>query len=302
MLITILIIYVIVHTIVCVAIYFGTRARVFRFSEQLLPTIYFVPIWGIIIGLIANHYSFLNKTGSRLIGLEELRVADNDIRMLHIKEEETEHILVPLEEALSINDIDTRREIMMDILHQNPDEFIQLLQQARMDSDIEVIHYASTAMMEVQREYELNVQQAERAYENHPEREKTLSAYADSIKRYIDSGLIEESILYIYRKRYSDLLEVQMKKYPENMESYIAAADNYMEIKNYTSANMIIDSLLVNWPSDERSWFAKMKLCHQLNDSYNLQKTVNAVKENAIYLTPEGKTTLKFWDQSLDLY
>ena len=221
MLLLILILYVLIHTVVCIAIYFGTRARVFRFSEQLLPLIYFVPIWGIVIGIIANIYSMRNKTGSRLIGLEELRVMDDDIRMLRIREEEKNNVLVPLEEALSINDIETRREMMMDILHQNPNEFIQLLQQARLDSDIEVIHYASTAMMEVQRDYEIGVQQAEHEYELHPEKEQTLAAYADSIKKYIDSGLIEENILYIYRKRYSDLLEVQMKKYVDNVTAFV---------------------------------------------------------------------------------
>ena len=301
MLLLIIIIYIVVHTVVCIAVYFGTRARVFRFSEQLLPIIYFVPIWGIIIGILANYYSIRQLTGSRLIGLEELRVSDDDIRMLRIKEEEKNNVLVPLEEALSINDIETRREIMMDILHQNPDEFIRLLQQARLDSDIEVIHYASTAMMEVQREYELRVQEAEKDYESHPEKETTLSTYSEAIKRYIDSGLIEENILFIYRKRFSDLLEIQMKKYVENIEPYVQAADNYMEISNYTSANMVIDTLLEKWPSEERSWFAKIKLCHQLNDSINLKRTVDAVRERAIYLTPEGKNIMRYWDESIEM-
>jgi len=273
---------------------------VFRFSEQLLPIIYFVPVWGIIIGILANHYSISNKTGSRIIGLEELRVADDDIRMLRIKEEETENVVVPLEEALSINDIDTRREMMRDILHENPNEFIKLLQQARLDSDIEVIHYASTAMMEVQRDYELAVQDAAKNYEEHPEDEKTLTEYSKTIKNYIDSGLIEENILYIYRIRYADLLELEMRKYPEHINSFIVAADNYMELKNYTSANIVVSSLLSGWPSDERGWFARIKLCHQLNDSVNLQKTLKQVRDKGIYLTPEGKNIMKYWDHAVE--
>jgi hypothetical protein len=37
---------------------------------------------------------------------------------------------------------------MLDIMREDPAEFIQLLQQARLNDDIEVTHYASTAMME----------------------------------------------------------------------------------------------------------------------------------------------------------
>ena len=42
-----------------------------------------------------------------------------------------------------------RRELIMNVLNDNPEEYVELLKQARMNEDVEVVHYAITAMVEV---------------------------------------------------------------------------------------------------------------------------------------------------------
>src|SRR5699024_3027342 len=117
----------------------------------------------------------------------------------------------PLEEALSVNDAKTRRQLMLEILHQNPGAYVELLQQARMDDDIEVTHYASTAMMELQRDFEINLQRAEQEYEKQPDQPEKLDRCLYCLRKYIDSGLIEESILFVYRTRYAELLQKKLE-------------------------------------------------------------------------------------------
>lgn len=292
-----LIVYVIIHAIVCFIIYFGTRARVFKFSEQLMPIIFFVPVWGIIVGIAADYNSRRNKTGTSEIGLEDMHAALDDYRLLKIDEDTDDAAVVPLEEAMTINDIEVRRKMLTDILHRNPNEYIRLLQEARLNDDIEVTHYASTAIMEIQREYELELQKTEKIYNEHPEEENSFENYIEALSKYINSGLIAENLLFIYRKRYAELLEVQIKQSPERKSAYLDAVDNHLIVGDYGSAGRLTNLLITKWPEDEKSWLARLKLCQQINDGATLKATIAEIKRRNVYLSPEGKSILSFWDQ-----
>ena len=74
---------------------------------------------------------------------------------------EQEGNIVPLEEALIVNEPELRRELIMNVLNDNPEEYVELLKQARMNEDVEVVHYAITAMVELSKEYDSKLQELE---------------------------------------------------------------------------------------------------------------------------------------------
>lgn len=170
-------IYLIIHTVLCILIYIGIRSRFFKFTEQLFPVIVLVPIAGMAACLAADYHSRFHKAGIKPIELEELHLETEDLRLKQIEDDEGGALVIPLEEAMTINDAETRRKLMLDILHQNPQEYIELLQKARLDEDIEVTHYASTAIMEMQRDFELSLQKAEREYEDDRDNSEKLERY-----------------------------------------------------------------------------------------------------------------------------
>lgn len=288
------------HILLCIAIYLCLRLRILKFTEQLFPIIVFVPFWGLLAAAVAEWNTRRHKDGSRTIELEELHARADDYRMIRVEEEEETQEIVPLEEAILINDTETRRKLMLEILHQNPAQYIQLLQQARLNDDIEVTHYASTAMMEVQREYELELQKQERQLRQSPEDEKALLNCIRTLRRYIDSGLIDDEVLYIQRKRYADLLSKRMEQAPDDKTVFYAAADNCLELEDYSTGNTLIDSILEKWPEDENAWFLKLKYCQKTNDGDLLTYTVKEIRRRNIYLSPAGKQTLQFWSRSLE--
>ena len=78
---------------------------------------------------------------------------------------EQEGNIVPLEEALIVNEPELRRELIMNVLNDNPEEYVELLKQARMNEDVEVVHYAITAMVELSKEYDSKLQELERLHQ-----------------------------------------------------------------------------------------------------------------------------------------
>ena len=289
--------YLLVHCILCVLIYIGIRSRFLKFTEQLLPIIVLVPVVGMVVGLIADYHSRFHKAGLKTISLEELHLDEEDLRLQRIQDDQGGDLVIPLEEAMSVNDAATRRRLMLDILHQNPGEYIELLQEARLDDDIEVTHYASTAIMEMQRDYELSLQKAEKEYGEDPENSEKLEKYLHHLRRYIESGLVDQNVLFIYRNRYAELLRNKISREPEDMDTRLQAVDNYLRLENYSEAKALADILISKWPNREETWFVRLKVFQQMRDGDGIKATIAQIKRRNVYLSPEGRATLAFWDR-----
>lgn len=290
--------YLVVHLFLCLIIYIGVRTHFLMFSEQLMPIIVLVPFSGIIIAFIADYDSRLQKNGTKPISLEELHLGIEDLRLKSIETNTEKTVVIPLEEAMLVNDAETRRKLMLEILQQNPEQYLSLLQEACMDDDIEVSHYASTAIMEMQRNFELALQKAEKEYIKNSDDSEKLSIYLACMERYIQSGLIDENVLLVYKKRYSELLKKEIKFRPEEMDTYTKAIDNCIVIKNYTEAKMYSDKMVSKWPAREETWLSALKVCHIINDVAGIKNVLDEVKRRNVFLTPTGKSIIKFWEQS----
>lgn len=64
----------------------------------------------------------------------------------------------PLEEALVLQDKEVSRWMLMEIVSRAPAKFIDLLFLARQDEDTEVVHYATTLIAEISRQYDIRLQ------------------------------------------------------------------------------------------------------------------------------------------------
>lgn len=101
----------------------------------------------------------------KTVGVEKLRVNEEIYKNMFPAMEENDRDVVPLEEALLLNDSSRRRELIMNVLNDNPGEYVELLKQARMNEDVEVVHYAITAMVELFKEYDYRLQKLRKIYE-----------------------------------------------------------------------------------------------------------------------------------------
>lgn len=293
-----LIIYAVIHFILCLIIYLCVRNRVLKFSEQLMPIVVLVPIAGVICAGIAEYFSRTQKAGTRSITLEEMHLDDTDLRIKKLSPDEDEGMVIPLEEAMSINDSATRRQLMLDILRKSPEQYTGLLQKACTDEDIEVSHYASTAVMEIQREYDYNLQKAERLYHGDETNPVYRNKYIQNLKDYIGSGLIDENILFLYRHRFSEVLAAKIKEEPENMEVILLAADNYLALKNFTEAEALSKTAVKKWPNREAALLSLLKVYEQMNNGEGIKRVISHIKNHNVYLSNHGKNVLAFWDKS----
>ena len=271
------IVLLILHLTVCILIWAGIRSGMLKVKKYLIIPVIFVPVWGALSMLILHLQVFSKAENSRQIGVEE-----ND------------HDIVPLEEALLINDPEKRRKLIMDILNDDPSKYIELLEKARMNEDVEVVHYAITAMVELSKDYDSKLQTFERTYAAAPEDPVVLDEYCDFMEEYLQQGLLEKQVEHMQRNQYTQLLQKKIKT-DMNFHSCLCLADNLMKLKDYSGAQQILDVIDKKWHRREEYWVRKIQLFAEQKNGRAIQAALKQMKEEHIYLSSKSKEVLAFW-------
>ena len=105
--------------------------------------IFFVPIFGPITAITIEALNIWNRQASKPIELEPLTLGD-DILWVTLKSFHESGDIVPLEEAILINDVKVRRRFMLETLYTDPLKYLDVLNIAKYNDDVETSHYATT--------------------------------------------------------------------------------------------------------------------------------------------------------------
>lgn len=183
---------IVIHVLVCVLMCVLSRFGVLRVEGRLLPFMLLVPLWGPLCVLLLHVRTLIRAGEHTAPDLEQMRVDDEERRSILV-EERTDFVnTVPLEEALIVNDSSQRRSLVMSILNDNPSHYIDVLSQARLNEDVEVVHYAATAMAQISAKEDLALQRCRNDYLQHRNSETMLERYCDALERYISIPVLRK--------------------------------------------------------------------------------------------------------------
>jgi len=261
----------------------------------VMPMVWCIPLWGTLLAIVDEYTMRQRTNASKAFELERLELTDQRYRSIEVDSDENKKITVPLEEAMLINDAKTRRSLMLDILHKNPKEYLDLLQRARLSDDVELTHYATTTIMEVQSEYEALIQQCEAEVLNEPENEKLLRNYAKAINLYIKSNLISGNILLIQRVELKRILEKIIEICPDDHRKYVNYIENELEIEPNERLRLIIEDAMNKWPHDEKIYMLYVNYYWKTGQGKKIQELLKQMRQKKIYLSKEGKEWYSFW-------
>lgn len=263
---------ILLHIVCCVLVWLGIKTHLLKVKKYLMALVIFVPFWGTVCVL--------------LLHLQMLTRRDNRI--------ETDKKIVPLEEALLINEPGVRRELIMDVLNDDPEEYMDLLKQARMNEDVEVVHYAITAMVELSKEYDFCLQKMEKLYAASPDDPEILEQYCDFMEEYLNQGILEAQMEREQRKRYIRLLR-QKLKVKTTLSTCVRLFQNLMKTGDYVQAEEILGLMDQKWHRKEEFWILKIRYLAERKKGAELQQCLRQMKEEQIYLSSKSKEVLAFW-------
>lgn len=283
-----------IHLIVCILVWTGIKAEVLKVKRYLMIPVIFVPPWGFFCVLFLHFQIFMKKENSREIGVEKLKVNAQLYQNNFQLREESDQEIVPLEEALLINDPELRRQLIMNVLNDDPSQYMEVLEQARMNEDVEVVHYAITAMVELSKEYDNRLQKLERRYAGNPDDPQILDEYCDFMEEYLKQGILEKQIEQMQRNQYTQLLEKQLRR-KKSLHTCVCLAENFMKLKEYDEAGKILNIMNETWHRSEEYWVHRIWWLSAQKMGKELQKSLNQMKEEHIYLSSESKEALALW-------
>lgn len=281
-----------IHMLVCLVLWTLIKLGMLQVRGHMLPAMVLVPLWGpLLLVLCARGEAFGDALEDGT--LESLRLNDEIRRGMQVQVREGDAGVVPLEEALIVNDSSDRRRLMLSMLTEDPDAYLAQLQSAKLNDDVEVAHYAATAVAQISKESDLKLQQLERAFKTDPSTEN-LGAYCDYLGTYLDSGLAEGRVEQIQRQQYARLLARRCER-EDGAALRIRYAAALADADELDEAEAVIMQLVAEVPDEQEAWMLCLRLAVMRCDGEAVQQVIDAIDNQHVYLSAENREKLAFW-------
>ena len=286
----------ILHMLICAAVYAGMQTHVLKTAPCMLPVVIFVPVWGLICCLILHFKIFIKADGKKDTGLERLKINEAVYRSFLPENHGDSRRIVPLEEALLINDSKIRRDLILDILNDRPGDNMDALLTARMNEDTEVVHYATSAMTELSKSYDQKLQEMEQAYAANPEDPKTIEDYCGLIREYLSQGLAQGRLEELWLERCRQLLEKIVDRAPA-LKDCCSLVRICLRLKEYERAAQLLKDMSRRWENEGDYHMLMVEYYALLGQGEDLFAQIREIETRHIYLSRDQEERLRFWRQ-----
>lgn len=282
-----------IHALVCLVLWTLMKLGLLPVRGHMLAVMVLVPLWGplLVVLLIARSAVFGDDLKDAT--LEALRINDDMHRSMLVQGREGDDGVVPLEEALIVNDPGDRRRLMLSMLTEDPDAYLAQLQAAKLNDDVEVAHYAATAVAQISKESDLKLQQLERAFKTDPSAQN-LNAYCDYLGTYLASGLAEGRVAQIQRQQYARLLARRCER-EDGLALRVRYATALADAGEVDEAEDVAERLVADTPDEQDVWMLCLRLAVLRHDGEMVQRVIDAVDKQHVYLSAENRERLAFW-------
>lgn len=282
-----------IHVLVCLVLWTLMKLGLLPVRGHMLAVMVLVPLWGPLLVVLLIARSAVFGDDLRDATLEALRINDDMHRSMLVQGREGDDGVVPLEEALIVNDPGDRRRLMLSMLTEDPDAYLAQLQAAKLNDDVEVAHYAATAVAQISKESDLKLQQLERAFKTDPSAQN-LNAYCDYLGTYLASGLAEGRVAQIQRQQYARLLARRCER-EDGLALRVRYATALADAGEVDEAEDVAERLVVDAPDEQDVWMLCLRLAVLRRDGEMVQRVIDAVDKQHVYLSAENREKLAFW-------
>jgi len=284
-----------VHLLICLLVYLGIEFHILKVHSYMFFVVLFLPFWGLLTVLIL-HFQILFEADDGIdVGVEKLKLESELYKSVTVDDKKNAKHTVPIEEALLVNSPKERRTIIMDVLNDNPKEYIEFLQKAGNNEDTEVVHYAVTAMVEISKENDYMLQEFERQYALEPDNPVILGKYTDFLWHCLSQKLMQGQVEVLNRELFSTLIQKKIA-IGGSVTDYTRAIENDLKRKNYTLASEYLRQMKEAYPKREEYYLLRLQYLASLGRGEDIKKLLKEIVESHVFLSSKTKEVLAFWE------
>ena len=259
------------------------RTYLIRFIVMLL-----CPVFGIVFFFV-SHLLFLTIF-RRKVDLEDVVFSKERVRTQLKADEDRQRNLVPIEEAIVINDNKSLREVMLNTVKGDIKDFLSAISMALDTEDSESAHYAASILSFELDEFRLEV---ERLYEEIKEEEPGETGAERKLLDYMNVILKQKVFTDLEQKRYvrmmADVAETFFEKNPLEItqEQYENVCLRLMEIREYEKSEKWCLRLSEQYPDQLSSYTCKLKLYFVIKNREAFFQTLDGLKASDVVIDNE---------------
>ena len=281
------------HLIGCLFILFGILSKKLRVQRYMFIIALLLPFWGALLTLILHFELGYDPNDAADISTDKMSLESGFYKSISIDEKRSNKT-VPVEEALLINSAREKRSIIMDILNENPRDYIEFLQKASNNDDTEVVHYAVTAMVEISKENDYTLQMLAAEYAENPYDIDVLSRYCDFLWSCLSQNLMQGQVEAMNRALFAKLMKEKMERL-ETLEDYNRLIQNELKRKKLDRVKELLDQMKKEWPQSEEYILFNIQYLALMNRGREIKKFIKKVNNSPVFLSSKTKEVLAFW-------
>ena len=255
-----------------------------------------IPFLGIIYILFIYLFKLFIKSDNGQYLIDKENEYDRNISLL-IREAELKNKkdLIPIEDALNLNDHNIKRNLVIEMLKEDSYKYLEFLLKALKDEDSETSHYAATAITQLKSKLTVAIQDMEVEYYKNSKNKEVSKEYIKALKECIDSNLIDKKERTRLTYSYKLALENYIRDI-EDDENYLNELIKiYIDIKNYDKAILYSYKYMKKFVQSYKPYMFLLEVYYTLNDKKNFEKVIKSLRESDIKLDKEGLDILRFW-------
>lgn len=205
--------------------------------------------------------------------------------------------VVPIEEAMLVNEPSLRRHVMLEVLYAGTGGLVEQLRLAGINSDTEVVHYAVTALVELRKSFDVRQRALDRRWDDEDGREGLVEDYLRFDEEYLASGLLSPDERLARLNHYRTLLDQEGAHGQPPLAQLEARAMTDIELAEYGRAREAATRIVGDHPDSEVGYICLLKLAVAERDTKALAGVLRMLDERNVYLSPENRRSVDFWKE-----
>ena len=259
------------------------RAYVLRFVVMVL-----CPVVGPLFFFV-SHLLYLTVFRFQ-VNLEDVVFGKDRVRTQQKADEDRERNVIPVEEAIAVNDKKSLRMAMMNIIRGEMEDSLASIALALDAEDSESAHYAAAVLSSQLNEFRINVQklygQFREESEGQTECEEMLLEYMNSVLRQNVFTELEQNR---FVKMMDEIAESYFEKNAAKMteQQYENVCLRLLEIKDFENSEKWCHRLSEQYPDQLPAYTCKLKLYFTTKNREAFFRTLETLKKSDVVINRE---------------
>ena len=285
-----------IHLMINLLVWMFIQFRFLKVHPYMSFVALLLPVWGVLLILILHFQIFFQADNYIDVGVEKMKLDSELYKSVNVDDKKVAVNTVPIEEALVVNSAKERRSIIMDVLNDDPVEYIPFLQKAGNNEDTEVVHYAVTAMVEISKENDFKLQEFHRIHTQDPDNLTILTEYTDFVWSCLSQHLMQGQVEVMNRELYADLMQKKLALIPGSITDYQCLVENELARKYYPMASDVLKKMYTQYPDSEAYYLCRLSYLAALGRGQDIQQLLHEISSKEIFLSSATKEVLAFWE------